>query len=121
MLNPTDGKNSSLKLPGVDIFLNPAKENEKRRIVDAKQGIAKAYFNSSKMADLYPNLFRILWQSTLPCFKVNMILSVFHIHALLKICLQIRRMGWMISFCLTASLPAQRLKFSMLIHSSFEG
>ena len=70
-LDSTDGNNSA-KLPGVDIFLNPAKEIEKTKVVEAKQGIAKAYFNSSNMAVLYPNLFRILWQSTLPCFKVNL-------------------------------------------------
>ena len=50
---------------------------EKTQIVDAKQGIAKAYFKSSKMADLYPNLFRILWQSTLPCFKVKIFILSF--------------------------------------------
>ena len=61
------------KLPGVDIFLNPAKADEKKNIVEAKQGIAKDYFNTSDMAELYPNLFRILWQSTLPCFEVNIL------------------------------------------------
>ena len=61
------------KLPGVDIFLNPAKADEKTNIVEAKQGIAKDYFNTSDMAELYPNLFRILWQSTLPCFQVNIL------------------------------------------------
>ena len=76
MLNSIDGNNPT-KLPGVDIFLNPAKKSEKIQIVEAKQGVAKAYFKSSNMADLYPNLFRILWQSTLPCFKVKIFILIF--------------------------------------------
>ena len=59
------------QVPGIDLFLNPDKEAEKMNIVQTKQGIAKEYFSSSDMASLYPNLFRILWQSTLPCFKVK--------------------------------------------------
>ena len=83
------------KLPGVDIFLNPAKAVEKTNIVEAKQGIAKDYFNTSDMAKLYPNLFRILWQSTLPCFQVNILkiptkfdslMPVSHLKAKLIVC-----------------------------------
>jgi hypothetical protein len=59
---------ASTPLPGVDIFLNPAKAQHKREIVKEKQSVAKNYFKTSDMSTLYPELFRILWQSTLPCF-----------------------------------------------------
>ena len=57
------------KTPAIDIFLNPAKEEEKKRIIREKKDIAKIYFKGSNMPTLYPELFRILWESTLPCFK----------------------------------------------------
>ena len=71
--NPSTAENPAqgYQVPGIDLFLNPDKEAEKMNIVQTKQGIAKEYFSSSDMASLYPNLFRILWQSTLPCFKVK--------------------------------------------------
>ena len=56
-------------LPGVDIFLNPLKKTEMDEIVTTKQSIAKSYFRTSDMSLLYPALFRILWESTLPCFE----------------------------------------------------
>ena len=37
-------------------------------IVKGKQDIAKKYFKTSDMQTLYPSLFEILWESTLPCF-----------------------------------------------------
>ena len=68
------GKNDTIKnlestLPGIDIFLNPARTEEKEKIIKAKKMIAKAYFAKSDMRSLYPKLFQILWESTLPCFK----------------------------------------------------
>ena len=62
---------AAARLPGIDSFLNPDKETERKDIVRAKKDVAKQYFNDSNMTSLYPNLFRILWQSTLPCFKVK--------------------------------------------------
>ena len=38
-------------------------------LVKAKKGIAKNYFRESDMPTLYPELFRLLWESTLPCFE----------------------------------------------------
>ena len=61
--------NSSAPLPGIDIFLNPKKQVEKEEVVKAKQSIARDYFQTSDMAELYPKLFQILWESTLPCFE----------------------------------------------------
>ena len=60
---------SAPQLPGVDIFLNPAKEQERERIVKKKKDTAKNFFAKARMAFLYPELFRILWESTLPCVE----------------------------------------------------
>ena len=57
------------KTPAIDIFLNPEREEEKNTIIREKKDIAKIYFKGSNMPTLYPELFRILWESTLPCFK----------------------------------------------------
>ena len=56
-------------LPGIDIFLNPEKEQDKERIVKKKKKIAKDFFGASDMKTLYPELFQLLWKSSLPCFK----------------------------------------------------
>ena len=40
-------------------------------IIQTKKDFAKNYIKASDMQTLYPELFRILWESTLPCFKEN--------------------------------------------------
>ena len=55
-------------LPRVDIFLNPERREEVAVISTQKKVIAKTYFDNSDMKQLYPKLFQILWESTLPCF-----------------------------------------------------
>ena len=57
------------RLPRVDIFLNPNKSGEVAAIAGKKQMVARNYFNKSNMKTLFPQLFQILWQSTLPCFR----------------------------------------------------
>ena len=57
------------RLPRVDIFLNPNKSEEVAAIAGKKQMVARNYFNKSNMKTLFPQLFQILWQSTLPCFR----------------------------------------------------
>ena len=56
------------KLPNIDIFVNPKRAEELTAIAKKKRLIAKTYFEKSNMATLFPELFRILWRSTLPCF-----------------------------------------------------
>ena len=56
------------KLPNVDVFLNPAKKGFKEKVIREKKEIAENYFSTVDMQSLYPELFRILWESTLPCF-----------------------------------------------------
>ena len=72
-------QDQALYLPAIDIFLNPAKEQEKEKLIRRKKDLAKDYFKESDMESLYPELFRILWLSTLPCFeeenKEDMLLS----------------------------------------------
>ena len=69
-----DDKNSvqdieeALELPVVDMFLNPEKQEAKATIVKEKMSVARTYFEDSDMGKLYPELFKILWFSTLPCF-----------------------------------------------------
>ena len=68
-----DAKISSQELhktsPDIDIFLNPDRVEEKKAIIEKQKMVAKHYFNDSDMGSLYQELFRILWHSTLPCFK----------------------------------------------------
>ena len=58
----------ALELPVVDMFLNPEKQDVKATIVKEKMSLARTYFEDSEMGKLYPELFKILWFSTLPCF-----------------------------------------------------
>ena len=52
------------------------KVQEKETVIQRKVEIAKNYFTEVDMKILYPKLFRILWESTLPCFKEeHMLLS----------------------------------------------
>ena len=67
--NNNTEKDLAPKLPPIDIFLNPARKEEQKEIIGEKKKIAKNYFQKSDMQALYPELFKILWYSTLPCFK----------------------------------------------------
>ena len=49
--------------------MNPAKEQAKEKLIKEKKDLAKDYFKESDMESLFPELFRILWLSTLPCFE----------------------------------------------------
>ena len=60
---------TNLVLPDVDVFLNPAKKSFMNEVIKEKKEIAKNYFSTVDMKSLYPELFRILWESSLPCFK----------------------------------------------------
>ena len=59
--------NTTALTPKVDIFLNPDKWEDVAEISAKKRGIAKTYFGMSDMKKLYPKLFQILWESSLPC------------------------------------------------------
>ena len=53
--------------PPVDIFLNPERAAAGRSVVETKTNRSRVYFQSADMEQLYPALFRILWQSNPPC------------------------------------------------------
>ena len=65
----------SSSLPKIDIFLNPNRMEEVAAISGRKQTIAKTYFANSDIKKLYPQLFQILWESTLPCFPGDLIIG----------------------------------------------
>ena len=62
---------SNSTLPDVDVFLNPTKENLREKVVSQKEENAKKYFDNVDMKSLYPELFDILWESSLPCFGTS--------------------------------------------------
>ena len=69
--SPSNGASTDLArtLPAIDIFLNPSRKEEKENIIKTKKKIAGDYFMKSNMQTLYPELFKILRHSTLPCFE----------------------------------------------------
>ena len=58
---------ATANLPSIDIFINPARKAELTSLADSLIKSAVDFFTNSDMRLLYPQLFRILWQSTLPC------------------------------------------------------
>ena len=56
------------KPPPIDIFVNPERSSEIKKISSTMMETAKKYFANSDMSRLYPELFRTLWEYTLPCF-----------------------------------------------------
>ena len=54
-------------LPPVDIFINPSRAETKNKLIENYKKRAKDYFARADMKELFPNLFRILWYSSLPC------------------------------------------------------
>ena len=54
-------------LPLVDIFINPSRAETKDKLIENYKKRAKDYFARADMKELFPNLFRILWYSSLPC------------------------------------------------------
>ena len=53
--------------PLIDIFLNPSRKDELDDLAKTMKQRAFDFFSRSDMRLLYPQLFRLLWQSTLPC------------------------------------------------------
>ena len=56
-------------LPLVDIFFNPEKTAIKDEMVLDHQTTASQYFTKERMQSVFPDLFRLLWHSRLPCFS----------------------------------------------------
>ena len=62
--------NSALNLPAVDVFINPAGLKLRRELTENQKKKANDYFNEADMKALFPNLFKILWYSFLPCTEL---------------------------------------------------
>ena len=56
-------RDQTLNLPAIDIFLNPAKEQTKEKLIKKQKEIANNYFKENDMQSLYSELFRLLWES----------------------------------------------------------
>ena len=54
-------------LPFIDIFLNPNRSAEKQEKIDHQKNVSREYFANLTSASIYPELFRLLWHSSLPC------------------------------------------------------
>ena len=53
--------------PKIDIFLNPEKAAAKNHIISLKMNQSNEYFKNSNMTTVFPELFHLLWFSSLPC------------------------------------------------------
>ena len=58
------------ELPPIDIFLNPKRASEKLKLKIYLRNLIHSFLDQPKMAHVYPNLFRLLWYSMLPCFSI---------------------------------------------------
>ena len=56
--------------PMVDIFINPERQDEKKDIIESRTKQITSFFSSSNMTTVYPNLFKLLWYSSLPCIVI---------------------------------------------------
>ena len=55
----------------LDMFLNPEKLSQTEQLRDHFSNLTRHFFDNAKMATAYPNLFKLLWFSNIPCFKNN--------------------------------------------------
>ena len=54
--------------PLVDIFLNPGEEENKNLLIKTHQNVSREYFRN--FAKVYPQLFELLWYTSLPCYEM---------------------------------------------------
>ena len=57
-------------LPPIDIFLNPERSLEKLNLKMYMKNLIHSFLDQPMIAHVYPNLFRLLWYSMLPCFPI---------------------------------------------------
>ena len=53
----------------LEAFLNPQKIAETEETKKAFVKMTQQFYNNSDMAASYPNLFKLLWYSNIPCFQ----------------------------------------------------
>merc|ERR1712130_1004394 len=67
-----ENPNLQQTLPIIDIFLNPNRSKELEELLTSSQeGEVSQDLDEDELARAYPNLFRLLWKSTLPCYPSN--------------------------------------------------
>ena len=66
----------------LELYLNPNKQTGSDSTKNLFKNLTKQFFENADMAKAYPNLFKLLWFSNIPCFKNNVTSSY-----LLKKCL----------------------------------
>ena len=66
----------------LELYLNPNKLDDTDDTKTLFKNLLKQFFVNADMAKAYPNLFKLLWFSNIPCFKNNVTSSY-----LLKKCL----------------------------------
>ena len=66
----------------LEIYLNPDKKDGAESTKALFKNLTKQFFENADLAKAYPNLFKLLWFSNIPCFKNNVTSSY-----LLKKCL----------------------------------
>ena len=59
---------TTANLPLIDIFLNPEKNANKENLEAFFKNLSLSTFPTRQLSTIYPNLFRIMWYSGLPCF-----------------------------------------------------
>ena len=55
----------------LDMFLNPTKAETTQTRQNLHSGYIINYFETANMSTAYPNLFKLLWHSNIPCFGSN--------------------------------------------------
>ena len=52
-------------------FLNPNLSHSTDELKESFSNLTKHFFENADLATAYPNLFKLLWFSNIPCFKNN--------------------------------------------------
>jgi len=65
-----DDEDDEEEPPLVDIFLNPARREEIQSLGGGMRNTTTSYFSSPAFSTAYPNLFKLLWYSSLPCHRL---------------------------------------------------
>ena len=58
------------KLPNIDFLLNPKKKERREEYEDHVMMRLMNFFEERNSSILYPNLFRLLWYTKIPCFDL---------------------------------------------------
>ena len=63
----------------IDIFFNPSEEMNRKVLMQNIKSKSEEYFRNADMSKLYPNLFKLLWYATLPCYEQPLLSKDHHL------------------------------------------